>query len=84
MGEAKAWRVGGHEPDVVESWSVCGLTLLPVLHCRYINSAKLGDEILVDAKVLKAGSRLAFTECELRHKDSDKLVLKASHTKFVG
>ena len=48
----------------------------------YIKAAKLGEEVLIEAKVLKRGKTLAFLDCELRNKAGDLLV-KGSHTKFI-
>ena len=50
----------------------------------YIKAAKIGDEVLIDAKVLKRGRTLAFLEVELRNKETDELLVKGSHTKFIG
>ena len=49
-----------------------------------MNAAKVGEELLVDARALKIGRQLAFLECELRSKETNKIILKGSHTKFVG
>ena len=51
--------------------------------CRYMNAAKIDDEILIEATAKKIGRKLAFFECELRNKDSNKLLVTGSHTKFM-
>ena len=40
----------------------------------------MGEEILIEAKVLKQGRTLAFLEVELRNKLTNELLIKASHT----
>ena len=46
-------------------------------------AAKLGEEILIEAKTLKKGRTLAFLECEIKNQKGDLLV-KGAHTKFIG
>nr|CAD7402127.1 unnamed protein product [Timema cristinae] len=53
------------------------------LNVSYLKAANLGDKILIDAKTLKAGKRLAFLEVEIK-KESGELIAKGSHTKFVS
>ena len=48
-----------------------------------MNAAKIDDEILIEATAKKIGRKLAFFECELRNKDSNKLLVTGSHTKFM-
>ncbi len=50
----------------------------------YMKAAKIGDEILIEANVLRRGRTLAFLEVELRNKATNELLVKGSHTKFVG
>ncbi len=50
----------------------------------YMNAAKPGEEILIDARVIKSGRSLAFMDCEIRKKDDGKVILRGTHTKFVG
>ena len=49
----------------------------------YVKAAKLGEEVLIEAKVLKRGKTLAFLDCELRNKATGDLLVKGSHTKFI-
>jgi len=49
-----------------------------------MGAAKPGESLLLDAKALKVGQRLAFTECIITKEEGGALVLKGSHTKFVG
>lgn len=48
---------------------------------RYLGPAKIGDTVLLDAKVVKLGKRLAFTIAELRRKTDDALIATGVHTK---
>lgn len=50
----------------------------------YLKAAKIGDEIVIEANVLKRGRTLAFLEVELRNKATNELLVKGSHTKYVG
>ena len=45
--------------------------------------AKIGEEIIIEARALKAGRTMAFLECEIKNKD-DVLLVKGSHTKYLG
>ena len=49
-----------------------------------MKAAKIGEEVLIDAKLLRKGRTLAFLEVELRNKETGVLLVKGSHTKFVG
>jgi len=53
------------------------------MNLSYLKAAKLGEEIIIEAKTLKKGRTLAFLECEIKNQKGDVLV-KGSHTKFIG
>lgn len=53
------------------------------LKVSYLKGAKEGDSVLVDATTVKAGRKLAYLECELKHKSSGALIAKGCQTKFV-
>uniref|UniRef100_A0A1I8PIX2 Thioesterase domain-containing protein n=1 Tax=Stomoxys calcitrans TaxID=35570 RepID=A0A1I8PIX2_STOCA len=53
------------------------------INVNYLKAAKAGDEVLIDASLLRAGKKLAFLECELRQKKDNSIIAKGSHTKFV-
>lgn len=53
------------------------------INVNYMKAAKAGDEVLIDASLLKAGKKMAFLECELRHKKDNSIIAKGSHTKYV-
>ncbi|XP_063216020.1 acyl-coenzyme A thioesterase 13-like [Bacillus rossius redtenbacheri] len=54
------------------------------MHITYTKGAKVGEEVIIDAKTLRVGKRMAFLEVELKKKLSGELVAKGLHTKFVG
>ncbi|XP_037940300.1 acyl-coenzyme A thioesterase 13 [Teleopsis dalmanni] len=53
------------------------------INVSYMKAAKKGDEVIIDANTIKAGKKLAFIECELRHKKDGSVIAKGSQTKFV-
>lgn len=54
------------------------------LHVSYLRGAKEGDTIVVDAKAVKTGKRLAYLECELRNKNDGSIIAKGHQTKFIS
>jgi len=53
------------------------------MHMSYLKGAKKGDDILVDAEVVKTGKSLAFLEVEIKNKATGDVLVKGSHTKFI-
>ena len=53
------------------------------LHGSYLRPVPVGEDVTINAEVIKMGRTLVFTGAELLNKDG-KLVAKASHTKFIG
>jgi acyl-coenzyme A thioesterase 13 len=49
----------------------------------YLKGAKVGDEILIDANVVKTGKSLAFLEVEIRNKISGDILVKGTQTQFL-
>ena len=49
----------------------------------YLKGAKIGDEILVDANVIKKGKTLAFLDVVIKNKSNGDVLVKGSHTKFI-
>ena len=49
-----------------------------------MNAAKLGEDILITAEVLKQGKTLAFATIDLTSKASGKLIAQGRHTKHLG
>lgn len=54
------------------------------LHVTFLKAAKENDELIINANTIKCGKTLAFLECEIRNKKCNSLLVKGSHTKFVG
>ena len=52
--------------------------------CRYLRSAKIGDEIVIDAKTVKLGKSLAFLSVEITNKKDGKIIATGSHTKYIS
>ena len=53
------------------------------LHSSYLRPVPVGEDVTINAEVIKMGRTLVFTGAELLNKDG-KLVAKANHTKFIG
>ena len=53
------------------------------MNLTYMKPARIGEEITIEARTLRTGKTLAFLECEIRNKHQ-ALLVKGSHTKFVG
>ncbi|XP_020814449.1 acyl-coenzyme A thioesterase 13 [Drosophila serrata] len=54
------------------------------LSVNYLTGAKLGDEIVVEARLSKVGKYLAFIDCTVKHKKDDSVIAKATHLKYVN
>lgn len=54
------------------------------LHVSFLKGARENDEIIVEAKTVRCEKTLAFIECEIKNKKDNSLLVKGSHTKFVG
>ena len=51
------------------------------LNVACLASAKLGETVIVDAEVVKAGRSIAFTEATLYRKSDNQIVATGQHTK---
>ncbi|XP_067857543.1 acyl-coenzyme A thioesterase 13 isoform X1 [Heptranchias perlo] len=54
------------------------------MNVTYMNAAKLGEDIIITAQVLKEGKTLAFTTVDLTSKVTGKLLAQGRHTKHLG
>ena len=52
--------------------------------CRFMRAAKVGDEILIDARTQKLGKSLAFLTVDIKNRDDSKLIATGTHTKHMG
>ncbi|XP_069469718.1 acyl-coenzyme A thioesterase 13 [Ambystoma mexicanum] len=54
------------------------------MNITYMNSAKIGDSVLITAQILKQGKTLAFATVDVTNKDTGKLIAQGRHTKHLG
>ncbi|TRY84395.1 hypothetical protein DNTS_025478 [Danionella cerebrum] len=54
------------------------------MNITYMNAAKIGEDVLITAKVLKQGRTLAFATVDLTNKANGKLIAQGRHTKHLG
>ena len=71
-----------HNDDKAESSIQAGVSVN--LNVTFIKGAKENDEIVIDARTIKCGRTLAFLECEIRNKKCNSILVRGTHTKFVG
>ncbi|XP_060554572.1 acyl-coenzyme A thioesterase 13-like [Ruditapes philippinarum] len=75
--------------DAVSTWALLG-TDEPVagvsvdLSVSFMRGAKVGDDIIIDAKMLKRGKRLAFLTVDITNKLDGNLLAQGKHTKYIG
>lgn len=55
-----------------------------IIFFSYLRGAKEGDEIVIDARTVKTGKTLAFLDVELKKKDTNDVIARGSHTKYIG
>ncbi|XP_053104296.1 acyl-coenzyme A thioesterase 13 [Hemicordylus capensis] len=54
------------------------------MNITYMSAAKMGEEILITAEILKQGRTLAFANVDLTNKATGKLIAQGRHTKYLG
>uniref|UniRef100_A0A8C2T358 Acyl-coenzyme A thioesterase 13 n=2 Tax=Coturnix japonica TaxID=93934 RepID=A0A8C2T358_COTJA len=54
------------------------------MNITYASAAKVGEEVLITAQVLKQGRNLAFASVDLTNKATGKLIAQGRHTKYIG
>ncbi|XP_076066130.1 acyl-coenzyme A thioesterase 13-like [Oratosquilla oratoria] len=54
------------------------------LSVSYMNAAKSGDKLLIDANTVKLGKTLAFLKVDITNKETGRVIASGKHTKFVG
>lgn len=59
--------------------SICNVSIF-----SYLNAAREGDNIEVEAITRKTGKKIAFLEVEVRNKDTSKVLATGRHTKYIG
>uniref|UniRef100_A0A6M2CNJ4 Putative paai thioester n=1 Tax=Rhipicephalus microplus TaxID=6941 RepID=A0A6M2CNJ4_RHIMP len=53
------------------------------LKARFLGAAKLGDTILMEARITRAGRTVAFAEMNILDKASRKILVQGAHTALV-
>jgi len=53
------------------------------LSVNFLNGAKLGDDVVIQANLSKVGKYLAFIDCTLKHKKDDLVIAKGTHLKYI-
>ncbi|XP_052258426.1 acyl-coenzyme A thioesterase 13-like [Dreissena polymorpha] len=75
--------------DAVSTWALMA-TEEPVagvsvdLSVSFMKGARVGEEIVVDARILKRGKRLAFLSVDITNMADGTLLAQGKHTKYVG
>ncbi|XP_043287234.1 acyl-coenzyme A thioesterase 13-like isoform X2 [Venturia canescens] len=54
------------------------------LDVTFLNAARSGEILKIDAKTIKAGRKLAFLAVEMSKKSDGAIVARGSHTKYIG
>ncbi|XP_023675885.2 acyl-coenzyme A thioesterase 13 [Paramormyrops kingsleyae] len=54
------------------------------MNITYMNAAKVGDDVLITAQILKQGRTLGFATVDLTSKATGKLIAQGRHTKYLG
>lgn len=54
------------------------------MNITYMNAAKVGEDVLITAQVLKQGRTLAFATVDLTNKANGKMIAQGRHTKHLG
>ncbi|VTJ51864.1 Hypothetical predicted protein [Marmota monax] len=54
------------------------------MNITYMSPAKIGEEIVITAQILKQGRTLAFASVDLTNKATGKLIAQGRHTKHLG
>ncbi|XP_017022938.1 acyl-coenzyme A thioesterase 13 [Drosophila kikkawai] len=51
---------------------------------NFLKGAKLGDDIIIEANLAKAGKNLAVIDCTLKNKKDDSVIAKGTQLKYVN
>ncbi|XP_075389412.1 acyl-coenzyme A thioesterase 13 [Tenrec ecaudatus] len=54
------------------------------MNITYMSPAKIGEDVMITAHVLKQGKTLAFASVDLTNKATGKLIAQGRHTKHLG
>ncbi|XP_055988496.1 acyl-coenzyme A thioesterase 13 [Sorex fumeus] len=54
------------------------------MNITYMSPAKIGEDVVITAHILKQGRTLAFASVDLTNKSNGKLIAQGRHTKHLG
>ncbi|XP_068787766.1 acyl-coenzyme A thioesterase 13 [Struthio camelus] len=54
------------------------------MNITYTAAAKIGEEVLITAQILKQGKNIAFASVDLSNKATGRLIAQGRHTKYLG
>jgi acyl-coenzyme A thioesterase 13 len=54
------------------------------LNVQYMKAVAVGEEILIKCTTDKVGKRLAFLSVDITNHKTGDLIVKGTHTKYVG
>ncbi|NWX91496.1 ACO13 thioesterase, partial [Nothoprocta pentlandii] len=54
------------------------------MNITYTTAAKIGEEVLITAQILKQGRNMAFASVDLTNKATGKLIAQGRHTKYLN
>ncbi|NXA46962.1 ACO13 thioesterase, partial [Nothocercus julius] len=54
------------------------------MNITYTAAAKIGEEVLITAQILKQGRNMAFASVDLTNKATGKLIAQGRHTKYLN
>ncbi|RZC32281.1 4HBT domain containing protein, partial [Asbolus verrucosus] len=53
------------------------------IYLNYLKTAKINDDLLIDASVVKRGDQLAFLQAEIKNKTTGDVLVKCANTKSI-
>ncbi|CAG9768779.1 unnamed protein product [Ceutorhynchus assimilis] len=53
------------------------------MHLTYYKSASIGEEIHIVSNLAKIGKKLAFLEVDIKNKESQEVLVRGTHVKFL-
>ena len=68
--------------EIVVSRENCPFCVSVDIQVTFLKGARKGDEIVIDARTIRAGRSFVFLECELRHKRDDSIIARGTHTVY--
>ena len=66
----------------ISSLPVAGVSV--EMQMRYLRAARVGETILIETETQKSGKNLLFCNVLIKNKESGKLLVHGTHTKYIG